>query len=196
VELDWFGIVPQKIQKKAAHVPTIRFRGQLPQAAFHEVLAESDVLVFASSKEGCPMTMLEAMSYGVLPIATDGVGAMRWLIDSGREGFICHIGDWRRQLSSCVAYLADRPETVSSMKKAARERYLRDFQASANAERLLDLVHQPTVERSRPASRFDIVRWHRPMARPGRRVTIMERLRYRIGWLDNVGPFDATSVRT
>lgn len=134
------------------------------------------------------MTMLEAMSRGVLPIATDGVGAMRWLIDSGREGFICSLADWKAQLSASVAYLADHPDGVSAMKQAARERYLRDFQADTNAERLLELLCQPTVDRSRPETDLPVVRWHRPF---GRRLTWMERLRYRTGWLDVAGPLRA-----
>jgi glycosyltransferase involved in cell wall biosynthesis len=194
VQLDWFGLVPEKIQAKVAHLPNIRFRGQVPQAAFHETLGAADALVFASDKEGCPMTMLEAMSWGVLPIATDGVGAMRWLIDSGREGFICHLRDWARQLAECVGFLADRPETVASMKRAARDRYLRDFQASQNAERILDLVRHPTVDRSTPQTRFDVIRWHRPVARPGRPQTILEKVRYRTGWLDVAGRLEATEI--
>lgn len=190
VELDWFGAVPEKVQRKLAGLPTIRFRGQVPQADFHETLAAADALVFASHREGCPMTMLEAMSHGVLPIASDGVGAMRWLIDSGREGFICPLRDWKRQFSACVSYLADRPEMVAAMKRAARERYLRDFRAATNAERILDLIRQPIVDRSRPAGRFEVVRWHRPIARPDRALGWMERLRYRTGWLDRVGPFE------
>ena len=140
------------------------------------------------------MTMVEAMSFGVLPIATDGVGAMRWLIDSGREGFICHLADWQQQVASCVAFLAERPEMVASMKRAARERYVRDFQATKNAERLLDLLSRPTVDRREPRDRFEIIRWHRPMARPGRRVRLLERVRYRTGWLDRAGTFDATAT--
>lgn len=192
VRVDWFGgAVPADVQQKVAHLPGIRFHGKVPQEEFHAVLGEADALVFASNKEGCPMTVLEAMSWGVLPIATNGVGAMRWLIDSGREGFICPLEDYSRQLAHCIRYLADRPKSVEAMKRAARARFLADFQASQNAERIVDLLVQPSVDRSTPAQRFDLCHWHRPMGTPEKPRTWMDKIRYRTGWLDMAGAFDA-----
>jgi glycosyltransferase involved in cell wall biosynthesis len=179
VRLDWFDAVPEDVKRRVAHLPEVRFHGRVPQRDLHALLAGADVLVFGSSREGCPMLMLEAMSHGVLPIAADGEGAMRWLIDSGREGFICHLSDWPRQLAQCVAFLADRPDVVEWMKRAARQRYLADYRAETNAARMLELLSRPTVDRSRPPERWRVVRWHRPAIR-----TLRDRLRYRVGRLD------------
>lgn len=186
VRVDWFGPVPESKRSQASALD-VHFHGQVPQARFHEVLGEADALVFASNKEGCPMTMLEAMAHGVLPIATDGVGAMRWLIDSGREGFICHLRDFPRQLADCIAFLGARPALTASMKQAARERFLRDFRADTNAERVLALVRQPTVDRRLRPDRIEIVAWHRPVASPTRSLTLEDRVRYRTGWLARAG---------
>ena len=191
VRIDWFGPVPESVQQKVKGRTEIRFLGQVPQAVFHETLAESDVLVFASNKEGCPMTMLEAMALGVLPIATDGVGAMRWLIESGHEGFIVHLRDFRNQLAQCIVFLAQRPAIVTSMKQAARARFLADFQASQNADRIVDLIRQPTVDRSAPAQPFKIVKWHRHMLVENQRPTFMQRVRYRTGWLEHAGEIES-----
>ncbi len=189
VQVDWFGPVPDEKRAQAASLD-VEFHGQVPQARFHEVLGQADVLVFASNKEGCPMTMLEAMAHGVLPIATDGVGAMRWLIDSGREGFICHLRDFPHQLADCIAFLGSHSDLTTAMKRAARERYLRDFRADTNAERILQLVRQPTVDRTARPDRFEIVEWHRPVASPTRPITLMDRIRYRTGWLARAGTLE------
>ncbi len=190
IELDWFGSVPEKVQARVAALPGVRFRGQVPQADFHETLAAADVLAFPSVKEGCPMTALEAMSFGVLPIMTDGVGAMRWLIDSGREGFICDISDWQRQFTDCLRYLLHRPDAVADMKRAARARFIASFQSEDNARAILDLVRRPTVDRSSPPRRFGLVAWHRPP----RKLSLVERIRYRMGWLESAGEFDLDAL--
>ena len=190
VRIDWFGPVPESAQRKVAGRTEIRFLGQVPQAVFHETLAESDVLVFASNKEGCPMTMLEAMALGVLPIATDGVGAMRWLIESGHEGFIVHLRDFNDQLAQCIDFIAQRPTIVTSMKQAARARYLADFQASQNAARVIDLIKRTTVDRTGPAQPFKIVKRHRPTLFSRKRPTFMRRVRCRAGLLEHAGSIE------
>ena len=195
VRIDWFGPVPESAQQKLSQFSDIKFAGQVPQAVFHETLRASDVLVFASNKEGCPMTMLEAMAAGVMPIATDGVGAMRWLIESGHEGFIVHLKDFANQLAQCVEFLAQRPETVASMKQAARDRYLADFQASENAERIIDLLKRPTLDRTNPPRSFEIAAWHRPLLSAGQRPTMMQRVRYRTGWLERAGTISIEGVQ-
>ena len=136
------------------------------------------------------MTVLEAMALGVLPIATDGVGAMRWLIESGHEGFIVNLQDFRDQLAQCIDFLAQRPTIVTSMKQAARSRYLADFQASQNADRIVDLIKRPTVERTGLTPPFKIVKWHRHIPTGTRRPTFIQRVRYRAGLLEDAGSIE------
>ena len=133
---------------------------------------------------------IEAMALGVLPIATDGIGAMRWLIESGHEGFIVHLRDFNDQLAQCIDFIAQRPTIVTSMKQAARARYLADFQASQNAARVIDLIKRTTVDRTGPAQPFKIVKRHRPTLFSRKRPTFMRRVRCRAGLLEHAGSIE------
>ncbi len=69
------------------------------------------VIVLPSYREGFPNSLLEAMSWGLVPIATD-VGAIPEVVEDGRNGFLIRPGD--------VAGL------VQVVKKLAKDRALLD----------------------------------------------------------------------
>lgn len=196
IRLDWFGTVPPAVQARATQIPTVTFRGHVPRAELGETLALADCLLFASKREGCPMSIMEAMSFGVVPISSDGFGAMRWLTESGRDGFICNLPRWPEQMAECIRHLSDHPVLLEGMKRNVRTRFLRDFTSATNAENMIDLLGRPTVDRKKRPERFKVIRWHRPMAPPGQRNTIARRIRYRAGWLQDAGEIRATKAGT
>jgi glycosyltransferase involved in cell wall biosynthesis len=57
-----------------------------------QILATSDMMVNASSIEGLPMTILEAMAARV-PIIATPVGAVPQVISNGRNGILVAVGD-------------------------------------------------------------------------------------------------------
>ncbi len=187
VRLDWFGAVPDHVARRIAHIPEVILHGQVPREVFLNTLRDADVLLLPSRQEGCPMVMLEAMSYGVVPIASDGVGAMRWLITSGHEGFICYLNRWPAQMLECITYLRNHPERLMEMKRASRARYLKEFQSVTTAENLLRLLQRPAVDRSRPLNRFTVLRWHRPLRPDGIKSPLIDRFCIRFGLLRKAG---------
>jgi glycosyltransferase involved in cell wall biosynthesis len=187
IHVDWFGDVPNSAKRRARKVPCIEFHGQVPRETLREKMAAADALLFASTREGCPMTIIEALSLGVLPISSDGIGAMRWLLDSGREGFICRLRDWPVEMAACIRHLCAHPGEVEAMKRASRRRFLTSFQGQTNALAMLELLAQPTIDRSRQPERFDVVAWHRVHPPAGRRNPLSVRHAYRMGRLSVVG---------
>ena len=155
-------------------------------------LARASVFCLPSHAEGLPMAMLEAMSFSVVPIASDGEGAMQWLVTSGQEGYICHLSHWPTQAMECLAYLRNHPAMLRNMKDAARKRFLDEYQSSMTAGKLLRLIQQPTVDRSRPMTRFKVLRWHRPLRPDGLKSPLLDRFCYRAGLLRNAGILDTT----
>ena len=53
-----------------------------------------DILCLTSSREGLPMSVLEAMSYGIPVVATD-VGGVRECLQNGQQGYLVSYGDWK-----------------------------------------------------------------------------------------------------
>ena len=65
----------------------IIFTGQIPSAAVREQYLRADIFVLNSKNEGCPNTVLEAMSYG-LPVVATRVGGVTEIIETGKSGVI------------------------------------------------------------------------------------------------------------
>jgi glycosyltransferase involved in cell wall biosynthesis len=196
VQLDWFGSVPDAIASRVRDLPHVRIHGKVSREVLHETLSRADVFVLASYKEGCPMALLEAMSFGVVPICSDGVGAMRWLVTHGRNGFICQLDDFADQMIECLRHLRAHPASLNELKRASRASYLDGLRSDQLAERLLQLIDQPTVDRSQPALRMPILHWHRPMSYESQRSPLLHRICNRHGILRRAGVLDLAEDET
>ncbi|MBU1041667.1 MAG: glycosyltransferase family 4 protein [Proteobacteria bacterium] len=185
--LDWYGGLPDGATAKLGRIPGVRLCGRVPRDEILRRLSGYDVLLFPSRAEGCPMAMLEAMSQGVVPIASDGVGAMREMIDSGRHGYICPLKGWPEQMLQCVARLKADPARLEHMKHAVRQRFLSEFQVERVVERLLELGRLPTVDRTRRPEVIPVLRWHRISRAEAGGPNLVHRLCYRLGILRTAG---------
>ena len=187
VKLDWFGDVPKSIARKAECYNSIKVRGRVPRQDLLQAIKAADIFIMASRMEGCPMSMLEAMSYGVLPVVSDGVGAMRWLVNSGIEGFVCSLKDWANQAAQCIAELDnDRPRLLE-MQNKTRERFIKEYQIDRVVDDLLSLIQKPRIERDAKKPNFvDVAAWHRhnPEVNP---ATFLQRLDWRLGRIRKAG---------
>lgn len=64
-----------------------KFTGVVSGQTKAKLLMESDIFLLPSFFEGLPMALLESMSFGVVPIATD-VGSIKYLIKNGKTGIL------------------------------------------------------------------------------------------------------------
>jgi glycosyltransferase involved in cell wall biosynthesis len=97
----------------------VRLLGWLPSEKALEALAASDVQLLVSGWEGQPISTLEAMALGVVPVVTDLPG-LRELIREGTSGFLLPVGDMEAFASVLARLAADR-EQLRRMARAARE---------------------------------------------------------------------------
>ena len=187
IELNWFGFVSEGMKSELKKYEFVCFHGHVSRNQFMEVLEDSDVLLFPSKSEGCPMAMLEAMSYGVVPIASNGIGAMTSLITTGREGYICHLDRWSEQATACLSFLNAHRDVLSDMKYSVRDKFLKQFQRELVAEKLLELLSKPTVDRNNLPEKINVLHWHRPVPKGRKKATLLNRVRYKLGILRSAG---------
>jgi glycosyltransferase involved in cell wall biosynthesis len=187
MKLDWFGVVPPGMARELAKHPSVTLHGHVPRPQLLAAMRGADVLLLPSRHEGCPLTMIEAMSLGVVPIASDGIGAMRWIATSGKDGFICHLDRWPAQMLETANFLQQHPQALMALKQRARETYAAGFTNARVAARLLDLLSAPTVNRTWPATDFEVLRWHRPLRPDGLKSPLPDRVFYRLGVLRKAG---------
>ena len=94
----------------------VRFWGK--QDRIPELLPRAHVLLMPSEMESFGLAALEAMSCGLVPVATR-VGGVPELIDDGRTGFLSAVGDVDAQAGSVVRLLTDSG-LYATMSAAAR----------------------------------------------------------------------------
>lgn len=82
----------------------IKIRGWISGEQKDEVYYNSDVLLLPSFNEGLPMSILEAMAYG-LPIISTPVGGIAEAVEDGVNGFLVPPGD-ARALSEKINLIA------------------------------------------------------------------------------------------
>jgi glycosyltransferase involved in cell wall biosynthesis len=113
----------------------VRLVGARPDVG--DVLAASDVLLFASCTEGMPATVIEAGMAGV-PVAGYAVAGVSEVIEPGVTGLLAAPGDSGRLGAHVLTLLAD-PAGRQAMSVAARDRCLARFDIRTVGLRYLEL---------------------------------------------------------
>lgn len=90
-----------------------------------KLLKESDIFFLPSYTEGMPMSVLDAMGYGMPVVATD-VGGIPKLVGTGENGFLCAPGDTEGFAKAIIELLTYDEERINMGKKSleiVREKY-------------------------------------------------------------------------
>jgi glycosyltransferase involved in cell wall biosynthesis len=118
----------------------ILFTGQvLEEAERIAMLRDMDVFVLPSLVEGLSLSLLEAMSCGVAPVATD-VGADGEALRAA--GILLDPKDLDGQLRLVLRTLLDFPDFRTELARRARARVLERYSLSDNLDRLLALYRE------------------------------------------------------
>ena len=103
--------------------PVIELAGFVPR--MEEEWARMDLFVLTSSREGLPLTVLEAMARGI-PILSTAVGGLPECVEEGKEGFLVPYGDWSA-LRERARQLTKEEGLRRQMGRAGRARVERQF---------------------------------------------------------------------
>jgi glycosyltransferase involved in cell wall biosynthesis len=93
------------------------------------LLHAADLFVLPTRWEGCSRALLEAMSAG-LPTVVSDASSNPELVESGRHGLLCPVGD-RTRLAEALAYALTHPDEMRRMGQTASERARRELTADA-----------------------------------------------------------------
>lgn len=83
----------------------VRFLGNVQNTA--PLFQDSKIFVLTSTREGAPIAILEANSFG-LPVVATSVGAVPNMIEDGRNGFVYEKDDIDRGASLLIKLLSDK----------------------------------------------------------------------------------------
>lgn len=123
----------------------VRFLGSAPRAAVPELMAEHDVLLFPSVYEGCPLTLVEAMAAGCVPVASLIRGVTDAVVADGVTGLLFPVGDRAAAARHLVRLWRERDSLASLGCSAAEaaQRFSIDRQGAAYYELLRRVVERP-----------------------------------------------------
>ncbi len=116
---------------------SVEFLGWVGADRRDELLAAADVFVLPSYNEGLPISLLEAMSWGV-PVVSTTVGGIPELIRDGTDGFLLEAGDVPALARSLIE-LASDASLRERMGRAGREQVAEAFSREAVLPRLEQL---------------------------------------------------------
>lgn len=109
----------QKIKKSK-----IIFKGIVNNELLPTELVQSSIFVFPSLHEGCPKSLLEAMSCGVACIGSDVVGINN-IIESGKNGLLCH--PTAEGIREKITMLIKDPDLIVKLGAGARMTILENY---------------------------------------------------------------------
>lgn len=99
-----------------------------------------DIYLISSDQEGQPVSLLEAMSYG-LPVVSTDVGAISKTMRHGVDGLIADAGNVPGLADAVCRYLEDRA-LAASCAASARKRVIQDFSIGAIARHYEDAYRE------------------------------------------------------
>ena len=107
-------------------------------AEWRELWNKADLFVFPSQMETFGIVLVEAMAFGV-PIISTNTGAAEELLGDGLAGEVLPSTD-ASELERAIRCLIGEPELRARMSANGRSRFLRDFDLTKNAKRLVHLI--------------------------------------------------------
>ena len=97
-------------------------------------LQSLDVLAMPTFFEGLPMSLLECMSYGAVPVITP-VGSIPTVVTEGRNGMLIKVKD-AQSIVDAIAYLHTHRDRLEQMSQSARSYIYEHFDADSYIDKL------------------------------------------------------------
>ena len=123
----------------------VRFPGWTDGTTKWSLLRDAAIYALPSHNEGLPMSVLEAMAWG-LPVVTTRVGGLPELITNEVDGLLVDAGD-RDGLAEALARLLDDPALRTRLGAAARKRVQARYSPAAVLPLLSD-IYRACLEES------------------------------------------------
>lgn len=158
IQLTIIGAGPDEAELQRLCAPlvahgSVRFTGILPNAAVLETLARADVSLLTSEFEGFPMSVLEAMAQGCIPLVTKIRSGIPELMADGVNGYVVPVGDVS-QFVERLALLTSNPALCQRLaENAYRTIAMGKYRAQDMVDHYIELFETVLQQRANRAYR-------------------------------------------
>jgi glycosyltransferase involved in cell wall biosynthesis len=128
---------------------SVSFPGKILYGDVPRVLADHDVFLLASDYEGQPLSLLEAMAAGLVPVVSDLPSGIREVVDASTGKLVPP--ENTKGYADAIVQLHRNRDELSRLSQNAQEKARREFTVSAMTDRWLAAVPpSPAAEISWP----------------------------------------------
>jgi glycosyltransferase involved in cell wall biosynthesis len=133
-----------EIKSALASFRSVEFTGEVTNYEAQRLLETQDVLILLSDYEGLPLSLLEAMGQGVVPVVSELASGIREAVTSSC-GIRVPVGDVQAAADAIVALSRDR-QRLSAMARSASAFARQNYSAERMASEYLQLVDTLAAE--------------------------------------------------
>ena len=108
------------------NIKNVKFLGWIDNAEKEKLLLKSQFMILPTYNEGLPMSILEAMSYGV-PVISTYVGDISTVVEDAKNGFLYNSGDVKILTQILKKSFEITESEWKKLSKNARETIINDF---------------------------------------------------------------------
>ena len=118
----------------------VQFKGKLKSTEVQAHLLQNQVFVLLSEFEGLPITLMEAMSCGLVSICTNMRSGISDLITTNVEGIL--IDDRKNEFVAAIKKLKENADLWRQMSQAARQKIIQSYSIETCSNQWIDLLKQ------------------------------------------------------
>jgi glycosyltransferase involved in cell wall biosynthesis len=140
--------------------------GSVSRGESVKYISQSDFLLLPSRGEGCPISLLEAMKAGTIPIVSDCPSAMKEIIVNGVNGFIFPL-DNAKTITEYLKKFISSTESMKSLIYETKKHFNEKLSPAEWLKQMTELMTNKRDKKIKSSGRdnFDpslLIPWHRP----------------------------------
>lgn len=132
-------VIEKQMRPRLDH-QRVQFVGTVPYSDISRVLNAHDVFLLASDYEGLPLSLLEAMGHGLVPVISDLASGVREVVNAS-NGMLVPVNEVEGY-AHAIIHLHEQRGELAAKSVAARERVRTEFSVGAMTDRWLHVFGQ------------------------------------------------------
>ncbi|MDF1544777.1 MAG: glycosyltransferase [bacterium] len=134
-----FGSLYESFKQRADAVTLgrVRYYDKMPRAAFLSFFSQQDVALSNSSSDSSPVSLIEAMGFGLIPVARKIPGVLEWL--TPENGYLYESGD-SNALRNIIERISSGEDADIARRKVNRDRVLSQARFEQNIAQQIDIM--------------------------------------------------------
>lgn len=119
----------------------VTFRGTIAREEVYQLYQSHHIFLMTSFYEGLPLTLIESMSCGCVPVASYLENITDNCVKDGVYGFLPRVGE-TQAFADAIIKLGSNPDNLIKMSKLCAEKAATDFSVERMGNDYLKLIHE------------------------------------------------------